>query len=498
MWHEKPTQAESGRTGANRRQAQRHSWLVVRWCLHLAGFLLALVVVALACLPTSPGEQQYLIAASQLKSGLRYDLALARYADASEAAPRDPRPLCLAGETRALQQEWTAAAAAYARCAALGPRQATSWIELGDARQVLGQTSGAEDAWEHAAQLGDADALRRLGLAAEERGDVSGAMLFWQKLPGGDPQALAELGMLALWQGDTTLARRDFALAGGVHDNAATNMLVADGFPTIAGELQNEVQTQGNLGHAFLAANLPALAVRPFQRAVALGPRNGQAHAFLGWTLLLLGQPAKAGPEIRLGLTLSPNDSFSWFAAGEAALVSGQPGDALDYFLQGSTLDLANPVFYAEAAQAALAQHDYTEALSLLQTTSSLSDQPTYTISLLSVYVSFHLGLDDGSARKAAIAAVERWPNDETIQFQLAEIFVEANEGPNAYYAAETAKSLDPTDPGPYILLGTQAENEGNYVVAALDFRIALALRPSGPLAPQARILLAPISDVSA
>ena len=237
---------------------------------------------------------------------------------------------------------------------------------------------------------------------------------------------------------------------------------------------------------------------RPFQRAVGLAPRNGEAHAFLGWTFLLLGQATKAGPQIRLGLALAPNNSFSWFAAGEAALGSGDPGEALHDFLQGSALDLANPIFYAQAGQAALTQHDYSDALSLLQTASTLSDQPAYAISFLSIFVSYHLGQDDGTARRAAIAASDRWPNNEAIQFQLAEIFVEANEGANAYYTAETAKSLDPTDPGPYILLGTQAENEGDYVVAALDFRIALALRPSGPLAPEARTLLAPISDVSA
>ena len=498
MSHEKPPQADSGRTGANRRSARRLSWLVLRWYLHLAGFLLALVAVSLACLPTSPGEQQYLITANQLKSGLRYDLALARYTDASAAAPSDPRPYCLAGDIRTLQQEWAAATAAYARCAALGPRQAASWLKLGNARQVLGETIAADGAWERAAELGDADALRQLGLAAEERGDVTGAIRFWQKLPASDPQALAELGMLALWQGKFALAKRNFAIVAGSHDNAAAAQLAADGFPALAAKPQNNVLTQGNLGHAFLAANLPALALQPFQRAVTLAPKNGAAHAFLGWTFLLLGQPAKAGPQIRLGLALAPNNSFSWFVAGEASFGSGQPARALHDFLQGSALDITNPIFYAEAGQAALAQHDYTDALSLLQTASTLSDQPTYAISLLSVYVNYQLGLDDGTARRAAITALDRWPDNEAIQFQLAEIFVEANEGANAYYAAETAKSLDPTDPGPYILLGTQAENEGNYVVAALDFRIALALRPSGPLAPEARTLLAPISDVSA
>jgi tetratricopeptide (TPR) repeat protein len=497
MLYEKPIQADSGTTSGSRRRTRRLAWLVLRWYLHLAGFLLALIVVSLACLSTSPGEQQFLTTAGQLRSGLRYDLALARYADASAAAPSDPRPYCLAGDTRTLQQEWAAAVTDYARCAALGPRQATSWLKLGNARKILGRTSAADDAWERSAQLGNDDALRQLGLAAEERGDVTAAIQFWRKLPTDDPQGLAELGMLALWQGNTTLAEQDFALAAGGHNGAAAALL-ADGFPALATKPQNNVIAQGNLGHAFLVANLPVLALQPFQRAVALAPKNGEAHAFLGWTFLLLDQAEKALPQIRLGLKLAPSNSFSWFVAAEASLASGQTGIAFHQFLQGSAFDPSNPIFYAEAGQAALTLHEYTYALTLLQSASTLSNQPSYMISLLSVYVNYHLGQDDGSARRAAIAAADRWPNNETIQFQLAEIFVEANEGANAYYAAETAKSLDPTDPGPYVLLGTQAENEGNYVIAALDFRIALALRPGGPLAPQARTLLAPIGDVSA
>jgi tetratricopeptide (TPR) repeat protein len=363
---------------------------------------------------------------------------------------------------------------------------------------MLGETGAADDAWEHAVTLGDAAALRQLALAAEERGDVTEAMRFWHRLPSDDPQALAELGTLALWQGNAALAQQDFAWAAATHANATATQLAADGFPALAAKPQHDVLTQGNLGHAFLLANLPALALDPFQRAVSLAPQNGEAHAYLGWTLLLLGQTRKAGPQILQGLALAPSDSFAWFVAGEGSLSSAQFGEALRDFLRGSKLDPSNPLFYAQAGQAALGAHDYTDALSLLQTAVRLSNQPAYTISLLTVYVDSHLGQDDGTARQAAIDAIKRWPDNETIEFQLAEIFVESNEAANAFYAAETARSLNPTDPGPYILLGTQAENEGNYVVAALDFRIALALRPSGPLASEARVLLAPISDVSA
>ncbi len=198
------------RASAERRRRWWPRPRVVRWYLHLAGFLLALAALVIAIGPTYPGEQQYLVTAERLKAGLRYDLALARYADASAVAPTDPRPYCLTGDIRVLQQEWSAAVSAYTRCADLGPEQAGSWLRLGNARQALGDTGVAVSAWERAAALGNTSALRQLASTAEQRGDVTGAIRLWQRLPASDPEALAHLGMLSLWQGDTAVAGLDF------------------------------------------------------------------------------------------------------------------------------------------------------------------------------------------------------------------------------------------------------------------------------------------------
>lgn len=246
-------------------EQRRRRWprpRVVRWYLHLAGFLLALAALVITCGPTYPGEQQYLVAAERLKAGLRYDLALARYADASSVAPTDPQPYCLTGDIRGLQREWSAAAAAYTRCADLGPEWAASWLKLGNTRQALGDTGPAVSAWERAAALGNTSALRLLATTAEQRGDVTDAIRFWQRLPASDSEALAHLGMLALWQGDNAVAGHDFQLAEKSGGPAAAQP-AEEGFAALVTLPQDTSQTQGDLGHAFLAANIPALAARP-------------------------------------------------------------------------------------------------------------------------------------------------------------------------------------------------------------------------------------------
>lgn len=229
-----------------------------------------------------------------------------------------------------------------------------------------------------------------------------------------------------------------------------------------------------------------------------LAPQSGVAHAYLGWTFLQLGQTLQAQTEITRGLSLSPSVSFVWFAAGALALALEQPFQALPDFQYGATLDPNNPLFFAEAGQAALQLRNYTAAEQFFKTASSLSSAPTEAIALLSIYVDFHLGMGDGTARAAGIQAVTRWPHNETLEFLLAQIFADSNQAVDAHYAILTAHLLDPTDPGPYVFMGAQAENEGDYVTAALDLRIALALRPNGPFAPEAQTLLASIADVSA
>jgi tetratricopeptide (TPR) repeat protein len=302
--------------------------------------------------------------------------------------------------------------------------------------------------------------------------------------------------MLSLWEGNTTLAGRNFQLVATSGGLAATQ-LAAAGFTVLVTQPQDTSQIQGELGHAFLAADIPALAVVPFERAVSLAPRSGVAHAYLGWTLLQLDQPLRAKPEVARGVSLSPSVGFVWFAAGEVELALGQPALALTDFQEGETLDPGNPLLFAEAGQAALLLRNYTAAERFLETASSLSSTPTEAIALLSIYVDFHLGMGDGTARAAGIRAVTRWPRSEALQFLLAQILADSDQLVDAYYATLTAHRLDPTDPGPYVLLGAQAESEGDYITAALDLRIALALRPSGPLAPEARTLLAPIANVS-
>ena len=477
--------------------ASGRSWrggLGRRAALGLCVGLMLLLTVA-AGVAAGPDEQQYLTAAATAREAYRYDRALAWYSAASANEPADSRPHCLAGEVLLLQGEPGAAAAAYEACVARAPGDGTAWLELGRARSLAGDRDGAEAAWERTASLGVDDGLRQLGALYESQGRFAEAEATWNRLPTNDGQALAHRGLLALWRGDVGTASADFAAAQRA-GSADERRLEQDGLVALANALPSGAAGLGRLGYAFLIAGMPRFALQPLQQAVALAPHMGDAHAYLGWTLWLLGRPAEARVEIARGIRLAPKLSFAWFAAAEVAAAGGDATKGLADLQRGLDLDNRNPELWAETGRLELMQHDYIAAELALGNAAQLSNDPSYSILFLHLYVDYHFGLTTGRAFMAASAAVERFPESEPVQFLVAEVLDQLGRSDEAYYAATAALALDPTDPGPYVLLGQYAESQGNYVTAALDLRTALALQPEGSEAGQARNLLGPIADI--
>jgi tetratricopeptide (TPR) repeat protein len=453
------------------------------------------LALAVAVSPVSPSDAQYLAGATRARASYRYDRALEDYALAASAAPTDPRPACLTGDVRMLQREWQAAAGAYRRCAAIAPSDAAGWLGLGDALLAQGQTADAEAAWRAAADHGSDTALRRLGGQLERDGRPDDARAAWARLPRGDPQALAHLGLLALWRGDLATARGDF-VAARTTDDASTALLQTGDFVDLAARTKLDADYWGRLGYGFLTIGLPALALAPLQTSVRLDPSGGGAHAYLGWTLWQLGRQAEVRGEIAAGVRLDPSLSFAWFAAGQLAAADGKLSAAADAYQNALALDPKNAVVWSSVARLSLARRDYVQAEHALATASDLSTSPADAVALLSFYLDHGLGLQDGRALAAAAKALRRWPHNEPVAFLAARLQDVTGHADDAYYTAQDAVALDPTDPGPYVLLGSYALGEGNYVAAALDLRVALALQPHGPWARQATALAEQVASV--
>lgn len=469
---------------------------LLHWARLVALYTLALAGLAATLGPIGPSVDDYLAAAKSARAALRYDHALADYAAASAADAADPRPYCDAGDVYMLQQEYAEAATAYGRCAARAPSDASARLRLGDVLSAAGNVNGARAAWSAAVALGSLDAHRRLALLDERQSRMDDARREWNVLPYNDPQAREHLGLLALWNGDYQTAQLDF-LDVRATPNPYAQQITDDGFVVYAALPVTSATGLGLLGYDFLKAGLPAFAIRPLRAAVALDPTFGDAHAYLGWALWQTGQTAAARPEIALGTRLSPKLSFAWFAAGEVAAAGGNAQAALADFNSGLNNDVKNPVLWSAVAQASLALYDYIPAEIAFGNAAQLSTDPAYTVVLLRFYVDHGFGIAQNRARDAASTALVRFPRSEPVRYYVAAVFDLYGYPTLAYSTAQTARALDPTDPAPYVLLARYDEADGDYVAAALELRTALALRPDGPFAAQARALVAPIADIS-
>lgn len=469
---------------------------LAQWASDSPQILLALVLVALLVTfaPMRPGVTTYLLSAVRARSVQRYDVALALYAEAHTANTADPRPLCASGDVYTLQQQTQAAIAAYRACAILAPGDGSSWLRLGDALALANNDAGAVNAWRQAGAAGDDQGYYRLANRATNQGQLTEAARWWSAASQQDPYAQGQLGLLALSQGDIKTAQVCFSIATAA-DSSFAAQLRAAGVSALAQRPPITATDEKNIGFALLNLGEPTLALAPLRQAVQLAPTNGDARAFYGWTLWLLGQPDLARPQIAASLRYSPAQPFALYVAGEEAMSARQFSQALAYFETAIEITPKNPVLWSAAGDAALAEADYVTAELSYSNAAQYSDDPAYTITLVNFYINHGLGIDNGDALQVTFAATRRFPRNETLAILLARLYQSLGQESQAYYAFETATALDPTDPRPWFYLGQYAAQSGADVTAVVDFRTALALRPTGKYAAQARQALSQFAN---
>ncbi|HEX8981608.1 MAG TPA: tetratricopeptide repeat protein [Ktedonobacterales bacterium] len=471
---------------AEKSAARKRIWLWVS----------TLVALCLLFAPMRPGVSDYFSAATQARLAFRYDLALGFYAKAHTEAPSDARPLCASGDVYVLQQLPAQAVSAYRACAALAPDDGSAWLRLGDALAAANDDAGSVSAWTHAGAAGDLTAYARLAKRSEGLGQLDDAARWWLRLPQDDEQAQGRLGLLALAAGNAVAARGHlFALsrsksALALHYRQA-GVFILDLQPP-ASALEYE-----DIGYALLMLDEPGVAATPLRRAARLDPQDGSARAYYGYTLWLLGQQDAARPEIAAGLRLSPSLPFALYAAGQVAMADHNYGLALARFQTATEVTPRNPALWSAAGDAALQKHDYITAELSYINAAQYSDDPAYTIALVQFYQDHGLGVDDDTLNRTAFAATRRFPSNETLVYLEAQIEAAYGQSTDAYYLYQRAIALDPTDPGPWLALGTMQAASGDTIPAVVDLRTALALQPQGSYAPQTRKLLASISGVT-
>ena len=462
-----------------------------RWRATLLG--LTLLALCLTCIPIQPGVGAYLAGATRARAGYRYDEALSFYAQAHAADSSDPRPLCDAGDVYTLQDEYQQAASAYRACAALAPGDGAIWLRLGDALASAHDDSGAVSAWQRAGAAGNFSGYARLAERAESLSQLDAAAQWWSRMPQDSELAQGHLGMLALAQGNVTVASAHFF--GLIHSESDYAISLRDaGVYLLATHAPTTALDEENIGITLLTLNEPTLALAPLSHAAQMAPTDGSARAYYGWTLWLLGQRDAARPQIAAGLRYNSLSPFALFAAGEDEISNGQFAAALAHCQTALEIDTRNPALWSAAGDAALAEADYETARLSYANAAQYSNDPAYTVALAQFYISHGLGVADGTAQQVLLKATQRFPQNEQLVFLKGKLDDALGQQDLAYTDFQQANALDPTDPGPWYYLGTYAAAAGDVISAVVDLRTALALQPSGAYAAPARKALAAFS----
>lgn len=457
---------------------------------------IALVAICLIFAPIRPGVGDYFSAATQARLAYRYDVALALYAKAHAESPSGASPLCASGDVYMLQHLPNQAISAYRSCAALAPNDGSAWLRLGDALASANDDTGSVSAWTRSGAAGDVTAYARLANRSEGLGQLDDAARWWSRMPQDTEEAQGRLGLLALAQGNAIAARGHlFALSHS--KSALATQLRQAGIFLLDLRTPTSALDYADIGYSLLMLGEPGVAATPLRRATQLSPNDGSARAYYGYTLWILGQTDAARPEIAAGLRLSPSLPFALYAAGQVEMADHKYGLALAHFQTATEVTPRNPALWSAAGDAALQRHDYVTAELSYGNAAQYSDDPAYTIALVQFYSDHALGVDDGTLSRIAFAAAQRFPSNETLVYLEAQVDMTLGQPTDAYYLYQRAVALDPSDPGPWFALGTMQAASGDVVPAVVDLRTALALRPQGVNAPQARKLLAGISGVT-
>ena len=229
-----------------------------------------------------------------------------------------------------------------------------------------------------------ANAGTELGFARYERGDLAGALPFYQKINGvlpDDTGALTWLGRLYLEQGQTEQALPYWRRLSELEPNNESYAYYLD--------LSEEQQRVGAKASATFREGLRAYeagdlerALSTFEKAIAENASFNQAYVWAGRTSLELGESEKAERYWQRVLSLDPDDERARYFVERSKAANEWGADAADAFYEGQQ-------FYSEgdvtsAAErfdyAALLNPEYTEALAWTARSYQELEQPSRAI----------------------------------------------------------------------------------------------------------------------
>ncbi len=458
------------------------------------------IMLTAALLLVIGGSVQVPTEANNLQSGLdaqsqqEYWRAEAFFQQAALLSPNDFQPSLDLGRLHLLEHRDALAQSELETARSLGGNTADIWLTLGDIAQDQGSQPAAEHAWLQATSLQPADAAmqahERLGLLYAGQGHWQTAEAQFTALPASDTLAQYYLGVLRLARGDRADARQAFQAMLNQTTDAAQHT-AAQQFLQALNQWDGSAQSEKLLGFTDIQNNFPTLALAPLQQAIALAPKDPDAHAYLGWASYQTGAISQAQQQETQALALKPADSFARYVLCLVDLANGHYSLAITDIEQAIAIDPQNPILWATRGDIADQLNDLpTAEQALRQAAADAGGDPQFSLRLAIFYADHQLGLNQGTALQAAQTATALAPTNALAFDTLGRIQQALNNLPAAMQAFIQAVNLAPTNASFCEHLGDIQATLGYIRSAELNLRKATVLDFDGPIAQQAQDVL--------
>lgn len=250
-------------------------------------------------------------------------------------------------------------------------------------------------------------------------------------------------------------------------------------FPPMVGLPEGSLRSPGfrrDLGLAFRAKEMPEEALRQFDEALRLDPRDARSLLYRGTAHLHFGSVLKAEADFKAAVRLDPRTAEAREALGQLYKAQKMWELAEEQMRQVLILKPKDPRHLAALADLYLEGKRFGEALPHYQAAVSLAPQ---TARLWTGLGLAYLGAGRPDEALAALRqALSREPENPFIHYQLGLAYLELKRFDEAMAALQTAALKDPVKAEPYLAMGRLYTVKNEKAKALQAFRQALHLNP--------------------
>lgn len=220
-------------------------------------------------------------------------------------------------------------------------------------------------------------------------------------------------------------------------------------------------------------------ALRAFERARQLDPRNVNARAFAARVHLERREFDLAKPLLDEAVSLDPRSAYARLLSANLAIGTQQWDEAEAQLAAAAALDARLPMLYVQRARLFDARGDFAKALDALARAETLTDAEALLLDILVLRADAASQLGRSEESAAALRRAGELAPPDRIAAARAEVALLRHDAPAAVTYLRAAVAANPRSAGLWSLLGATYGRAGAYAEAIDAYERSVALAPT-------------------